>query len=89
MEGTPEALVREHAGGEVIEVEVPSRALRDYVLANAVDHDDLGERIIMYATEESGVGEFIRREHCGQGCRLRAAGLEDVFLRLTGRELRE
>ncbi|MEI6306130.1 MAG: ATP-binding cassette domain-containing protein [Deltaproteobacteria bacterium] len=89
IEGAPLDLIRQHVGQNVIEVVAPCEALRQMVVTKELAHEDLGQRLIIY----SGDGEVLYREllaeHCYEGCMLRPATLEDVFLRLTGRELRE
>jgi lipooligosaccharide transport system ATP-binding protein len=89
VDGNPGRLVAEHAGGDIIEIEGPDQALRDFLKSQAIEHDDLGKRIILYA--EAGAESFtsIRERFCTERCTYRNATLEDVFLRLTGRELRE
>ena len=52
-------------------------------------HDDLERRIIIYGQEGEQLFEKIGRHFCREDCIMRMATLEDVFLRLTGRELRE
>ena len=89
VEGEPRALVREHAGTSVVEVPDPPEGLREFARGRGLRVDDLGHRLIVYAGEgEDLYREIARRFGCG-GCLLRPATLEDVFLRLTGRDLRE
>jgi lipooligosaccharide transport system ATP-binding protein len=89
VEGAPRELIREHAGESVIEVERPGDDLRAYVREQGVAHDDLGRRLLLYTGRESGLEQAVRERFCWERCTFRAGGLEDVFLRLTGRELRE
>jgi lipooligosaccharide transport system ATP-binding protein len=51
--------------------------------------DDLGRRLIIYTTEDSALNTIVRERFCTARCTFRSSTLEDVFLRLTGRELRE
>lgn len=88
-EGQPRDLISRHAAESVIEIEGPGEELRKYITEHGVEHDDLGERLIIYAEPRSGLERQIREEFCMESCRFRAGNLEDVFLRLTGRELRE
>ena len=88
-EGQPRQLIRKYAGESVIEIEGPGEELKKYVRENAVEYDDLGERLIIYAEPRGELEIMIREEFCMESCRFRAGNLEDVFLRLTGRELRE
>ncbi|MDY0383386.1 ATP-binding cassette domain-containing protein [Trichlorobacter sp.] len=89
VEGAPRDLIRQHVGDSVIEVVAACEGLRRMILERGLPHEDLGQRLVIY----SGNGEALYREllaeHCREGCMLRPATLEDVFLRLTGRELRE
>ena len=89
IEGRPQELIKKHAGESVIEIEGPSEELKKYVRENGVESDDLGERLIIYAEPRGQLENRIREEFCMESCRFRAGNLEDVFLRLTGRELRE
>jgi len=88
-EGRPRNLIKKYAGESVIDIEGPSEELRKYVRENGVESDDLGERLIIYAEPRGEMESRIREEFCMESCRFRAGNLEDVFLRLTGRELRE
>ena len=89
VEGRPRDLIREHAGKDIIEVGEPGEALRAFVRDRGLRHDDLGHRIIIYCDERDRLYREISEQYCRDGCILRAATLEDVFLKLTGRELRE
>ena len=91
VEGTPIDLIRKHVGQDVIEVTTPSDALRTYVGSQSVAYEDLGHRLIIYIYGKEGDQLFhkISDEYCQEGCILRMATLEDVFLKLTGRGLRE
>jgi lipooligosaccharide transport system ATP-binding protein len=88
-EGRPRNLIKKYAGESVIDIEGPSEELRKYVKENGVESDDLGERLIIYAEPRGELESKIREKFCMESCRFRAGNLEDVFLRLTGRELRE
>ena len=89
VEGEPRRLVREFAGRDVIEVEEPEDLLRDMVKQRSLQHDDLGHRLLIYGNGSTELYHEIRRDYCGKGCTMRMSTLEDVFLKLTGRDLRE
>jgi len=89
VEGTPAALIDRHAGRQVIEIEGPGPELRAFVAEQGLEHDDLGERLILYTPDGDTLGPIIRERFCLRRCTFRPGALEDVFLRLTGRELRE
>jgi lipooligosaccharide transport system ATP-binding protein len=89
-EGAPAGLIRRHVGREVIEVAAPTPEMRDLLQAREADFDDLGPRLVVYNQQDDALFLQLVGEHCREGaCTLRPATLEDVFLRLTGRELRE
>jgi lipooligosaccharide transport system ATP-binding protein len=88
-QGRPRELIDEHAAASVIEIESPSPELRVYLRQHPVKHDDLGERVIIYAKADGQLENEVRERFCMTSCLFRAGNLEDVFLRLTGRELRE
>ncbi len=89
VEGEPRDLIRRHVGEHLIEIAAPGEALCAFVREQGLEHENLGYRLIVYAGE-NGDGLFAKiRGFEAQGCSLRQATLEDVFLRLTGRELRE
>jgi lipooligosaccharide transport system ATP-binding protein len=89
VEGKPEALIKEHVGHDVIEVASPSHDLRTYIRSQPVVHEDLGHRLIIYGEKSDQLFHHISDAYCTEGCTLRMATLEDVFLKLTGRGLRE
>jgi len=89
VEGKPADLIRTHAGDHVVEIINPGRDVKDFVDANDLLHDALNHRMIIYARETDGIFDRIGEQFCRETCIKRLATLEDVFLRLTGRELRE
>lgn len=89
VEGRPMDLIRQHVGHNVIEVAEPSKELQDFVNAQRMEHEDLGHRLVIYDREGEKMFRTISNEYCNEGCILRMATLEDVFLKLTGRGLRE
>lgn len=88
-EGRPRDLISRYAAESVIEVDGPGEHLIKYIKEHKVEHDDLGERIIIYTEPRGELESRIRTDFCMESCRFRSGNLEDVFLRLTGRELRE
>ena len=89
VEGAPRDLIRQHVGDSVIEVVAACEALRRMLLERGLPHEDLGQRLVIYSDNGETLYRELLAEHCREGCMLRPATLEDVFLRLTGRELRE
>jgi lipooligosaccharide transport system ATP-binding protein len=89
VEGAPRDLVREHVGASVVEVPEPTPELRAFVRERGLRVDALGHRLLVYAGAGEELFREITRRFCTGECLLRPATLEDVFLRLTGRDLRE
>jgi len=89
VDGGPAKLIARHAGSSVVEIEGPDQGLRDYVKENRIEHDDLGHRLIVYIPEGVELHTTIRDRFCTDKCIFRNSTLEDVFLHMTGRELRE
>ena len=87
VEDSPQSLIKRYVEDSIIEIEGADEALRQYLEENRISHDILDQRIMVYA--KNSVAEHIRHHFCMQRCTFRAPTLEDVFLRLTGRELRE
>jgi lipooligosaccharide transport system ATP-binding protein len=89
IEGKPLELIRKHVGHNIIEVANPSKELREYVRSHFQNYEDMEHRLIIYDEESEALFHTISTQFCEEGCILRLATLEDVFLRLTGRDLRE
>lgn len=86
--GDPAGLVAASVGRYVLEVESPDAALPAYLAEARLRFDRSGRRLIIYGEDRRAM-LAIRDRFCPEGGYFRAATLEDVFLRLTGRELRE
>ncbi|MDD5285409.1 MAG: ATP-binding cassette domain-containing protein [Desulfuromonadaceae bacterium] len=89
VEGAPLDLIRQHVGISVIEVVAPCDDMRRMLQDKGLSHEDLGQRLVIYSSDGDALYRELLDKHCREGCMLRPATLEDVFLRLTGRELRE
>jgi lipooligosaccharide transport system ATP-binding protein len=89
VEGKPEELIRQQVGGNVIEIAGPTNELRSFIQSLQLPYEDLGHRLIVYCQDRGELYQRITRDFCKEGCVMRLATLEDVFLKLTGRELRE
>jgi lipooligosaccharide transport system ATP-binding protein len=93
-EGRPSDLVRRHVGREVLELRLeegcdPERLVGS--LDGRIQGHDLSERTLMLYAEnaESVLEELDHEAFPTESAVVRRATLEDVFLRLTGRSLRE
>jgi lipooligosaccharide transport system ATP-binding protein len=82
-QGTPQELIARHVRGHVFEVQKP---LPPALSGGALDREDIGDGVLFYV----GSPAEILGSLGGDAVYLhRPANLEDVFLRLTGRKLRE
>jgi lipooligosaccharide transport system ATP-binding protein len=90
-EGSPRQLIEQHSSREVLELRVSDavRASMDGRLDGVGDRvEELPDRLLVYADDaEHALAEINRREVPIDGTLIRRSSLEDVFLRLTGREL--
>jgi lipooligosaccharide transport system ATP-binding protein len=99
-EGSPRALIEQHATREVLELRLHREALGDVddVSSDAaalaaidgigVRQEVLPDRVLIYAHDgEAALAEVHRRGIEPVGSLVRRSSLEDVFLRLTGRTL--
>jgi len=89
VEGKPAELVARHVGRNVIDVIEPDEELPAFLDSRGTAYERIGHRLMVYLEEGNDLYREISGRFCKGGCSLRMATLEDVFLRLTGRELRE
>ncbi|MBN2372890.1 ATP-binding cassette domain-containing protein [bacterium] len=89
VEGKPISLIKEYVGHDVIEIKEPVVELEEYLQAEGIEHENLGHRLTIYGEENDKLFHTISQTFCKEGCILRMSTLEDVFLKLTGRDLRE
>jgi lipooligosaccharide transport system ATP-binding protein len=87
--GSPRALVHKHVSGDVVEVRSPPDGLAEALAeSKGLELEAIGESLYCYSREPQALIE--RLEAWGEITYLhRPASLEDVFLRLTGRDLHE
>jgi lipooligosaccharide transport system ATP-binding protein len=89
-EGTPNELIKKHVGEEVLELDYDEKLLPTLKEAFPdADFERLGDRMQIFTNKPHGVFEGFLKEHTLQNVTIRNANLEDVFLKLTGRGLRE
>jgi len=93
VEGTPDALVEEHAGREVVELHLRGPE-REKVLAQLAARpgltvEEVEDLLYVYARTTDGRVDIAELAPESERVVYRHANLEDVFLRLTGRGLVE
>jgi lipooligosaccharide transport system ATP-binding protein len=88
--GSPQSLITEHAGQEVLEI-VPEDGGAGAVEAALGEcrFQKLGDKFEIFASDCPEALERIRKQVRLTSYSVRRATLEDVFIRLTGRELRD
>jgi lipooligosaccharide transport system ATP-binding protein len=93
-EGEPGTLVRQHVGREVLELRVSDECDAQELVASLdgrlEGHDFTEDALMLYAPDAEELLEAIDHDrYPTESALVRRATLEDVFLRLTGRSLRE
>ena len=86
--GEPAGLLAEYVGRHALEVESPEEAMAVHLAQAGIRFDRSGRRLIVYGDDKAAL-LALRERFCAESGFIRPATLEDVFLRLTGRELRE
>ena len=89
-EGSPSALIQKHIGEEVLEVDYDENvltAVKEKLPEARIEI--LSDRIHVFSFQPHGVFERFVENSPAKGATIRQANLEDVFLKLTGRGLRE
>jgi lipooligosaccharide transport system ATP-binding protein len=89
VEGKPAELILSHVGRRILEIVDPAEGLAEFLTQRSVFYESFGHRIIISIGDESDLYREISERFRSGGCTMRMATLEDVFLRLTGRGLRE
>jgi lipooligosaccharide transport system ATP-binding protein len=89
-QGVPRELIAKHIGAEVLEVP-DNEEIKKYIENEFPDAlmEKINERIQVFSAQPRGVFDRIIDQFKSRGAIMRDANLEDVFLKLTGRRLRE
>lgn len=88
-QGSPQSLIREYTSGHIIEIAEPDENMRAFARDKHDRLEDLGHRLIIHSSNGHESYQELCDRFNDKSCILRSATLEDVFLKLTGRELRE
>ncbi len=89
-EGTPRGLIEKHVGEEVLEVDYDEQAMQTIKEKFPTARIEVAaERIRVFTDQPHGVFATFLETFPTKGASIRSANLEDVFLQLTGRKLRE
>jgi lipooligosaccharide transport system ATP-binding protein len=89
-EGKPLELIKKHVGEEVLEVAYDDEVLK-FLQTTFPDArlEVSGDRIQVFTNQTRGVFSQILNKYSFKAAMIRDANLEDVFLKLTGRRLKE
>ena len=89
-QGKPLELIKKHVGSDVLEFDMDEK-LVEALKAEMPDAtlETFGERMHVFTTQAHGVFERFIERHPASNVTIRNANLEDVFLKLTGRKLKE
>lgn len=90
VEGSPDELIKSHVGEQVVEVKVrqaEKMGLMEMLSVEGFKFEDMGDSVFLYSENGPLHKEDITLD--GYQVTQRPGNLEDVFLRLTGRGLRE
>ena len=88
--GVPQKLIKKHVGEDVLEVSYDEAVLKTLKKELPDAHIEVfGDQIRVFINQPHGVFERIVKKFPDIDLTIRNANLEDVFLKLTGRKLRE
>jgi lipooligosaccharide transport system ATP-binding protein len=89
-QGTPKVLVKKHVGEQVLEV-VYDKEIMGYLKATFPDAklEIVNDRVQVFSSQPRGIFSGLIDKFRNKGAIIRDANLEDMFLKLTGRRLRE
>lgn len=88
VEGTPKELIKKYVGDHIVEAENTTE-IKTCLEKNSVKYEVANESVEIYNENVSDITNLILKECVDSGVTARPATLEDVFLKLTGRKLRE
>ena len=88
VEGAPKDLVKKYVGEHIVEAE-NTLEIKTCLEKNNIKYEVANESVEVYSENVSDITNLILKECVDSGVTARPATLEDVFLKLTGRKLRE
>jgi lipooligosaccharide transport system ATP-binding protein len=89
-EGRPADLIKKHVGEDVLEVDYDDEVMKELQEEfPGAELEVLTDRIRVFTDQPHGVFERFLKDFPMRGATIRNANLEDVFMKLTGRKLRE
>ena len=88
VEGSPSQVIREYVGSGIVEAEKDPELIRCLEMKEA-NYEVIGELVHIYTDNPKQIAEYLTMECSISKLSARPATLEDVFLKMTGRKLRE
>jgi lipooligosaccharide transport system ATP-binding protein len=88
VEGTPKNLIKKHVGDHIIEAE-NTIEIKTCLEKNNIEYEIANESVEIYSENVPHITNLILKKCTSSSVTARPATLEDVFLKLTGRKLRE
>ncbi|WP_256622278.1 ABC transporter ATP-binding protein [Methanolobus chelungpuianus] len=88
VEGSPSQVIREYVGSGIVEAE-NNPELIECLKRKEASYEVIGDLVHIYTDNPKQIAEFLTMECSISKMSARPATLEDVFLKLTGRRLRE
>lgn len=88
VEGKPKDLIKKYVGEHIVEAE-NTLEIKTCLDKNDIKYEVANESVEIYNENVSDITNLILKECVESGVTARPATLEDVFLKLTGRKLRE
>lgn len=90
IEGSPRALVKEYMGSSVIEITGGGdEDAEQFARSKGLKIEKMPTHFLLYGERVTSLWSETAQKFGEGSCALRMANLEDVFLKLTGRQLRE
>jgi lipooligosaccharide transport system ATP-binding protein len=89
-QGKPSELIKQHVGNDVLEFDIDEKLVETLkVELPDATIEVFGERVHVFTAQPHGMFERFLEKHPASNVTIRNANLEDVFLKLTGRKLKE
>lgn len=88
VEGNPKELIKKYVGEHIVEAE-NTNEIKACLNKNNVKYDIANDSVEIYTENIQGVTNLLLTQCTESGVTARPATLEDVFLKLTGRKLRD
>ena len=89
LEGAPQALVEREVGRTVVEAWNYGQEFAEFLRGLSGRLEEVGDRLYFYPSEGDRIERLLEERFPQQERLIRRATLEDVFLKLTGRALRD